>query len=342
MKFLTSLALCVPCVGFILGPAPAQEAKSLSIPFPLPTRVERLAEEAQDPKTPVAQLLELVKVHTDVRVREAAANALVERGDQSVLTELEKLLALNVSDGTIAGVVKRIKARLDPEAEQQKKAQATAVADEAIEFVKAHQPRDTGYSEAMLRLAETGDRRALPLLEEYLSLSPLFLHDPLILDKQIVEDREKAQVLYWGIKLQGLNLKERVAAFIRWANEAANPDQVAERRPISGIHTVIVKQGPLVVPLISGVVQDQKMPVAPRREAAWVLAEIQTKQSTLTLLKIAEDPQEKPVMREVAVAILTRQGNPKVVNSVLRMLLQGSQEKVNSPKVLNALYRPAG
>lgn len=309
-----------------------QEHKDATIPFPLPTREMRLIEEAQDPKSPMSHLLELLKSGPSQKVREAAAQALAERADVSVLPELEKLKspAPGISNSDITAAIEQIRIRQGIATPTASKAQADTAVENLLANPVSQQDFDQGdyhkfrrYSQRLLDLAEAKDQRAFDFIEKYFEIFRHRFHatdNPINNDSVLDEYNSRLEKAYWELKLQGMTLQQKVATFVK---VGSNPDQATV--PFYTIESVFAELGqPVVLPLLL-IFQDKKTPDTLRKEAGRILMQVPNSTATGALAKIADDPADNEQIRELALVILGRYGHPKAVSSILTRLALGAK-----------------
>jgi HEAT repeat protein len=317
----------------------AQERKlpAPTFPFPLPTRNERLAEEAQKPETELARLLELLQ-HPSDRVRTAAVQALGERGDLSVIPALEKArMPLNDLPTAIDMAIARINERHNvptPANNNQ------ALADNLFASLKDVTPRSpafrsTSYSGSLVRLARLKDERSLPLIEQYLKVRPTSPHDPLTRNRQISDNRLLLERLYWRVRLKSMTLEQMLVLFKEVTEDT-------KKVPVNtlGFEDVLLEFGAKVITPIAALLHDKTQAKETRVVSARILMQIQHPDATAALEHVVDDPTDSEYFRDLLLKMLGYQcAHPRAIKLTIAKLQEGLLDDKMTVPLINAMWQ---
>jgi HEAT repeat protein len=262
--------------------------------FPLPTREQRLVAEARDSKTPVSQLIQMLRIGS-YGVKMAASQTLLQRKDPVVLKELQA--AVKLEDEADSEIRRVIDALQNPRTVNAQEVEALAAILNRKEF------DDPRYAADLIYFVQLAPTRALPLIEEYLTFLPYWSEHPINSDKEVGDNRLELQKLYWPIKWRNFNLNQKVAYFISWNTSCAalrqnKPQQVPL---VDGVSSALAREGNAVIPALKRIAMDEKVDTCLFEYTMSTLSEIGTPQAmaALRLISQSDDAKKSDVARQI-------------------------------------------
>lgn len=325
LLFTAGLMFCLSGIS----PAQERDKDSEKYPFPLPTREMRLVEDAQNSATTISQLLELLE-NPSYKVRIAAADALGDRGDVTVIPALQKAsLPLGELPFIIETAVTRIKVRANAPLDANP---AQIRADALFEFLKKTTPQSQTLTscQALARLAKLGDPRCLTLIEEYLKVRPTGATS-----YEFDKCRALLTRLYWDGRLKGSSLAQKVDTL---KEATADPNKYSV--DVLGLEGALLDSGAPIIAPMATLLSDNALPRKTRTTSARVLMQLQHPEATAALLRVMDDATETEEFRYLMMQMLARQcAHPRAVSAILQTLQQGLTAEKTSVKLISALWR---
>ena len=356
--------------GILLGSlvfaqtSPAQIRISDEIIFPLPTREERLIQEAQNAQTPVSQLVERLK-DPSYKVRLVAVRKLGARGDASVLPALEEVkkdeqtlpiqeqieAAVSVARARIQTNTQEEAKQIDPllpflnspDAEEQLEAilalgdyQSKAVTEALISYLKTHEVVEWSYIylRAIMQLVERDKKAALPYIEAYFAVPPVMHRDTGGVGRERITDPDIDQLaqFYWEQQLEGLSAAERVALIVKTLTD--------QKRSPGGwvdLRNQLVKSGPAISPRLRELARAKGTAYSVKQMSVESLGLLHDVQAAKLLFSIFSDQSEPEDLQEAAFSALVHIRNPRAI-SILKQRLSDFEPQEKSYKLVNSLW----
>ena len=345
----------------------AQTQSSDETVFLLPTREERLIQDAQDKQTPVSQLVEMLK-DSSYKVRLAAVRALGMRGDSNVLPALEATVKAEHTQQWSPGNQERIEAAVDvartrilastqeeanqisqlvsflksPDATKQLEGilalgdyQNKAATDALLDYLKTHDAAEWSYIylRALTQLVERDKKASLPYIEAYFAIPADGRHDTGGVGRERITDPEIDELaeLYWEMKLQNLSPLQKVDLLVNTLTDQKSSPSVLTLR------NELAKSGPTIFPRLRALAKDKKTADYLRQLSIELLGIMKDVESANILFSIFSDKQETEVFQEAAFQALINIKNPRAV-SILKQRLNSFVSEKNSYKLANSLW----